>query len=74
MRFKLDLNASDADWEATPPLNGGFSLGQVFTAAAANFRHYDEWAAAKEVLTKQQVINMTALCGVLGLPLTNQHG
>lgn len=74
MRFKLDLNASDADWEAAPPLNQGFSLGQVFTAAAANFRHYDEWAAAKKVLTKQQEINMNVLCGVLSLPLTNQHG
>lgn len=73
MRFKLDLNASDADWETAPPLNGGFSLGQVFTAAAANFRHYDEWAKAKE-LTKQQESNMTTLCGVLGLPLRNQHG
>ncbi len=74
MRFKLDLNASEADWEATPPLTGGFSLGQVFTATAANFRHYDEWAAAKKVLSKQQVPNMTVLCGVLGLPLTNLYG
>lgn len=74
VRFKLDLNASKADWHASPPQTAGFSLGEVFTAAAANFRHYDEWAAAKKALTDQQLESMTVLCGVLGLPVLNQHG
>jgi hypothetical protein len=67
-RLKLDLNASDDEWRLAQPTTNGFSVGEIFSAAAANFRHYDEWAATKPP-NPQQMISMKVLCGLLNMPV-----
>ena len=49
------------------------SIGEIYQAAAANFRHYDEWASTKN-LTKQQLESMSVLCGLLGCPVSSAKG
>lgn len=72
-RLKLDLNASEDEWHQATPAFQGFSLGEIFYAAAANFRHYDEWASTKSP-KGQQLSSMKVLCGLLDLPLLTAHG
>lgn len=72
-RLKLDVNASDAQWRQAGKLFATFSIGEVFSAAAANFRHYDEWAASKS-LTAQQLSSMKVLSGLLNIPIQTVHG
>jgi len=72
-RLKLDLNATDDDWRVATPVIQGFSFGQITNAAAANFRHYDEWAATKSP-KPTQLDSMNVLCGVLARPVQSQHG
>jgi len=72
-RLKLDLNASSDEWRLSAPLVMGFSVGEVFAAAAANFRHYDEWAATK-VPDAKQMTSMKVLCGLLDVPVRTTHG
>lgn len=72
-RLKRDLNASDDEWRQTTPAFAGFSLGEIFTAAAANFRHYDEWASIKSPTT-QQLASMKVLCGLLNMPVQTAQG
>lgn len=73
VRLKLDLNASEDEWRKTPPAFGGYSLGEIFSAAAANFRHYDEWASTKSP-TAQQLASMKVLCALLNIPVLTAHG
>ncbi|WP_161786476.1 hypothetical protein [Methylobacter sp. BBA5.1] len=72
-RLKLDLNASEDEWRLATPAFSGFSLGEIFAAAAANFRHYDEWAAAKSP-SAQQLVSMKVLCGLLNMPIKTAKG
>ena len=73
-RLKCDLNSSNEDWHAATPTIATFSVGEIFSAAAANFRHYDEWAVSKKTLNSQQEGSMLVICSVLGTPLKNAHG
>jgi hypothetical protein len=73
IRLKLDLNASEDEWRKASPAFGGHSLGEIFSAAAANFRHYDEWASTKSP-TSQQLVSMKVLCSLLNLPVHTAHG
>jgi hypothetical protein len=73
IRLKLDLSASEHEWREAPPAFRGYSLGQIFSAAAANFRHYDEWASTRPP-TSQQRPSMEILCSVLNLPMLTAHG
>lgn len=72
-RLKMDLNASNDEWCLSAPTTHGFSVGEIFAAAAANFRHYDEWAATKTPDAKQ-MISMKILCGLLNTPIQTVHG
>lgn len=72
-RLKLDLNASEDEWRKASPAFGGYSLGEIFSAAAANFRHYDEWASTKSP-TAQQLASMKVLCSLLHVPVLTAHG
>ena len=72
-RLKRDLNASDDDWHQAAPIINGSSVGEILSAAAANFRHYDEWAAAKTPSTQQED-SMKVLCCLLNMPLQTPHG
>lgn len=67
-RFKKDLNASDDPWKSAGSKINGYSIGVIFTAAAANFRHHDEWAQT-QVPSKQQLASMEVLCAILERPL-----
>ncbi len=73
VRLKLDLNASEDEWHKASPAFGGYSLGEVFSAAAANFRHYDEWASTKSP-TAKQLASMEVLCSLLNIPVLTAHG
>lgn len=72
-RLKSDINASNADWFSSAPLIKGVSVGEIFSAAAANFRHYDEWAATRTP-GDRQMASMRVLCGVLDVPVLTTHG
>ncbi|MDY7545499.1 hypothetical protein QN360_08755 [Glaciimonas sp. CA11.2] len=71
-RLKKDLNASDDEWKLAGTKINNNSIGVIFTAAAANFRHHDEWACAKRPNT-QQLQSMEVLCKGLNLPVLT-HG
>jgi hypothetical protein len=72
-RLKKDLNASDGEWELSGTKINNHSIGVIFAAATANFRHYDEWACAKKPKS-QQLPSMEVLCEVLSLPVLTAHG
>jgi hypothetical protein len=42
-RFKNDLKIAQGRWETCGHLINGVSFGALVSAAANNFRHYDEW-------------------------------
>ncbi len=44
---KDDMDATDDDWDACPPLIHGCSVGAILRASANNFRHNDEWAKTR---------------------------
>lgn len=72
-RFRKDLNASEDAWKAAGPLFSGYSAGSVINAAAANFRHHDEWARSRSP-AGQQLASMEVLCAVTGQPVLDRHG
>lgn len=72
-RLKLDLNTSNDEWRLATPIVQGQSLGQVVSAAAANFRHFDEWAATKTP-NRNQLESMNVLCAVLDCPVLSPQG
>jgi hypothetical protein len=72
-RLRSDLNASDDEWRNARPEFTGYSMGEAIAAAAANFRHYDEWACMKS--PKDQALrSMTVLSSLLNVPALTQHG
>ena len=73
IRLKLDLGASHEEWRLAAPLIKGQSVGQIVSAAAANFRHFDEWSATR-MPTKEQLKSMNVLCAVLGCPVQSAKG
>lgn len=73
MRLKLDLGAQESEWKTAGPSYAGQSLGQTMNAAAANFRHYDEWASSSKPTT-QQLKSLKVLCPILGLPEPDPNG
>ena len=72
-RLRVDLGIpspkpvtqSPAEWFATPSLFSAHSLGVVLDAAAANFRHHDEWARTRKP-NKFQMRSISVLGSVLG--------
>ncbi len=72
-RLKQDIDASNEEWRHAEPIFSGFSLGEIFAAAASNFRHYDEWASTQSP-TKQQQISMNVICGILNVPVQTEKG
>lgn len=54
-----------AEWFTSPPMFGGQSFGVVADAAAANFRHHDEWART-EPPNDQQLRSIAVMGAVLG--------
>lgn len=67
-RCQEDLGADDARWKAAGLMLSGYSVGSVVSAAAANFRHHEEWAREPQP-DKQQTKSMAVLCAILGQPL-----
>jgi hypothetical protein len=63
-QFKSDLGPTTHAWEQSGPSFGGYSIGEVFRAAANNFRHHDEWARTPEP-TDRQLKAMNVLWSVL---------
>ncbi len=74
MRLKQDLKAPDTQWKSSGTFVKGFSVGVIFAAAAANFRHYDEWAKVQGQLSEQQKGSMVILSGLLDVPLKQANG
>jgi hypothetical protein len=72
-RFRLDLGVSADKWNTAAPQFFGHSLGEVVAAAAANFRHHDEWASSPQP-NKQQMTSMVILAPMLGLPAVDERG
>lgn len=72
-RFKLDLNVSREKWCSSAPHFSGYSLGEVISAAAANFRHHDEWASSPHP-TNQQLVSMNILAPILGVQPIDERG
>lgn len=65
LRFKDDIEASDADWQAAGPLFNGCSVGRIVVAAANGFRHEDEWAKTRHA-TPQQRVSQEILARAVG--------
>jgi hypothetical protein len=70
-RCRQDLHASESRWMSADPKIEGHSVGVVFAAAAANFRHHDEWARATKIDDRQRA-SMQPLCAILGKDLWTQ--
>jgi len=67
-RFRQDLGETTiAAYSAQQPFDA------VIHAAAANFRHYDEWATSK-VITPQQKRSIAAVCSYLSVPIEGANG
>ena len=69
LRFKHDVEPTDAEWQNTSPLTNAVSIGQMITAAANSFRHHDEWVRARftNSFTTQQRRSLLPLVQALGL-------
>ncbi|HEY2683759.1 MAG TPA: hypothetical protein VGI93_09645 [Steroidobacteraceae bacterium] len=72
-RFRQDLDAEESEWRAAHPIFESYSLGQIVSSAAANFRHSDEWASVKSP-TMVQRQSMEVICGLLKRPVQMQKG
>lgn len=68
LRYRDDLRLAADKWEKGSPLIEGRSLGSIVTAAAANFRHRDEWARSHPP-TNQQLASIKDLADVLKQPI-----
>jgi hypothetical protein len=68
MRFKVDLNTTRDKWEKSSPQIGCRSLGAIIAAAAANFRHHDEWARSN-LPNKQQLRSIEVIAAALKQPI-----
>ena len=63
-RFKQDLEITQSPTAASTQTQPPFDA--VIVAAAANFRHYDEWAGSG-VISPQQQKSVSVLCRFLGM-------
>ena len=70
-RFKQDLEIFQSSTAASAPNQPPFEA--VIIAAAANFRHYDEWAGSHATNSQQQK-SVSALCQFLGMPPNGASG
>jgi hypothetical protein len=68
MRFKVDLNANKEKWEKSSPQIGGYSLGSIVAAGAANFRHHDEWARSNPP-SERQLLSIKVIAAALNQPI-----
>jgi hypothetical protein len=69
LRLKNDLQVFQDRWVKCGPLINGISVGSLVSAAANNFRHYDEWRRTSPP-TQQQLSSMNVISQVIGsLPL-----
>jgi hypothetical protein len=67
-RFRQDLgDAAIAAYSARQRFD------TVIHAAAANFRHYDEWATSK-VITRKQKPSIAEVCSYLSVPIEGANG
>jgi hypothetical protein len=65
-RFQNDLHVGGDRWSRGGPLINGLSLGTLVSAAANNFRHYDEWRRSSPP-SRQQQASMDVILKVLGI-------
>jgi hypothetical protein len=75
MRYRDDLKPPVDKWQSSSPQIEGRSLGSIITAAAANFRHHDEWARTNPP-TDQQLVSIRVIADVLKQPIAmngNRH-
>lgn len=74
-RFREDtgIKESDAKWTSSGRLIQEHSIGEIASAASANFRHYDEWAATGSP-DARQLRSMKVLAKVLGCAAVDQTG
>ena len=74
-RFRNDIGIkeSDAKWASSGRLIQEHSIGEITSAAAANFRHYDEWDATSTP-KPQQLRSIQVIAKVLGYDATDQGG
>jgi hypothetical protein len=68
MRFRVDLNATKDKWRKSFPQIGGRSFGAIIAAAAANFRHHNEWAR-RNPPNKQQLRSIEVIAAALKQPI-----
>jgi energy-converting hydrogenase Eha subunit A len=74
-RYRDDLKPTTNKWENSSPLIEGRSFGSIVAAAAANFRHHDEWART-HAPTNQQLGSIRVIADVLKQPIAadgNKH-
>ena len=73
-RYKGDLGGISPKWAGIAPQFNGNSFGEVKDAAAANFRHHDEWlrARASGKVTEQQRKSIRVIEGALGYNALSQ--
>ncbi|WP_028226792.1 hypothetical protein [Paraburkholderia ferrariae] len=63
-RLRVEVKAPSEAWANAGPVVKGQCVGPIVCAAAANFRHYDEWLRSRTP-TPQQLVSMAALAHVL---------
>jgi hypothetical protein len=64
LRYRDDLKPVTDKWETSSPQIEGRSFGSIVAAAAANFRHHDEWARSNPS-TNQQLVSIRVIGDVL---------
>jgi hypothetical protein len=75
MRYKDDFKQAADKWETGSPQIEGRSFGSIVTAAAANFRHHDEWARTNPPKSLQ-LVSIRVIADVLKqqiAPNGNRH-
>jgi hypothetical protein len=72
-RKDIGINELDAKWTSSGRLIQKHSIGEIASAASANFRHYDEWATTSAPTT-QQLRSMRVVAKVLSRDAVDQRG
>lgn len=63
--FKDDMDATKDDWNKSPPIVQGCSVGMILAASANNFRHLDEWVKTEIPHAAAACVNTSARHGIL---------
>ena len=71
IRFRDDLDPTEAEWRSCGQRFGGHSTGEVIVAAANGFRHEDEWAKTRKP-TSRQKFSQDVLADALGPQIIGQ--